>query len=126
MDNRFFFRRILYLSIGFGVIWLLLGAFPFFKSIREFSWISLLFFMITTVLVYFLSLSGLKKKKHSSFLYFYFGSLFLRFLLSMLIIVGYYFFVRPDEIFFVVPFFLMYIGYTAVETHSLIRLSNAG
>lgn len=114
------------MSMGFGILSLLLGAFPFFKSIREFAWISLLFFMITTVLVYFLTLSGLRRKKHSSFLYFYFGSLFLRFMLSLLIIVGYYLIVRPDEIYFVVPFFLMYIGYTAVETHSLIRLSNAG
>lgn len=123
MANRFFFKRILWLSMAFGLIALLLSLFPFFKELREFTWFSLLFFMISTVLIYSISLAGLKRKK--TFLYYYMGSLLLRFILSLAVIVGYYFYAKPEGIYFVIPFFFIYMGFTLVETVSLMRLAKS-
>ena len=123
MANRFFFKRILWLSMAFGLIALVLDAFPFFRDLREFTWLSLLFFMISTVLIYSISLAGLKRK--TTFLYYYMGSLLLRFVLSLSVIVSYYFYAKPEGIFFVIPFFFIYMGFTIVETLSLMRLAKS-
>jgi len=123
MSNRFFLKWMTVTTGIFVMGIFLLGNMSFFQPIKDFSWYSLIFFVLTTVLVYSLSYLGIKGSSTTGFIYYVLGSMALKFLLCFVAVVLYYYYLLPTTMYFVAPFLVMYIAFTVVETYSLVKLS---
>ncbi len=95
---------------------------PTFAPFHHFSWLSLVFFIILCLFIYFLAWLGDKRK--DPMLNFRMGIMFnfLKIFGSAIFVYGYHVIHQPSSKLFVLPFFLIYALYTAFELYFLIKL----
>jgi hypothetical protein len=92
---------------------------PFFTSFSVFTWMSLGFFFIITLLTGYMGFRGLEKSAHG-FVASVNGMVVLKLFLSAAFIVVYVVFTHPDGPAFVVSFFVLYVIFTVFEIRELV------
>jgi hypothetical protein len=111
---RSFLLQLFGLSLLIAGILFYVVKTPYFEAFATFSWVSLVFLMCSTLLVYLILLRAMKMKSHSSFVS-AFGVAFATKSLGSMIFLCYFIFVKPiGDNHFIVPFFAMYFAYTGL------------
>ncbi|MEZ4883130.1 MAG: hypothetical protein R3E32_00245 [Chitinophagales bacterium] len=117
LKNVGLFAAIIGLGLGILHYLQLLGSNP------DFAWICFVFFTILTFLtIYITSLSAKasSKVKGTTMIL---GAMGIKFIFSMFMILAYLLAVSPDSPRFILPFFVLYILFTVVETNYLLKIT---
>ena len=114
MTNKLFFRKLFLLT---PCISCAIGLFQNTQSkvfLANFIWIVLAYFIALTVIVYFISLSGLKKE-NKTFLTRTYGAMGLRFVFSFFPLLIYIIFTPKMQLAFVLAYMLIYLFFSVFE-----------
>ncbi len=99
---------------------------PTIAAYASLSWALWIFFILFTVGVYFVAQQAIKSANKNQFTNVVLGSIMVKLLFSIFIILGYYYAIEPDTKLFLIPFFGIYLFYTAFEVYILLQLGNTG
>jgi len=119
MFRSFFIKLILFTIVLAVVIAVLNFLSPFFQSFQSFTWMSLVFFFLLTLLAGFMALRSLEKSPHG-FIASVNGIVVLKLFLSIALIILYLVIAKPGSPKFITSFFALYILFTAFEIREFI------
>jgi hypothetical protein len=113
-------------SKSINVITLILaGGILIFKGAQEkiplsnLVWLALIYFYFMSLVIYFISKSGLKKD-NKTFITRIYSSIGIRFIFSLSPLLIYLFFSSTKELSFIISYLLLYFFYTAFEIYFLV------
>ena len=112
-----FFRQLLLISIGTAFVLFLLHQFTPIGAFSDFSWISLTFFILLTLAMYGVGYFTAQSTSTTAFTGTILGFTFAKMALSLVVVVAYHKLAQPTSKIFVIPFFIVYLIYTAFETY---------
>ncbi len=123
MNTRNFFKYLIVLSLVVAIALFFFHLLPQFRPFSTISWISLLFFITLSLVMYFAGYAtaiSQDKNAFSRMLLFFTAS---KMMLSVLILIAYYELSKPVSGIFVVPFLGIYVVYTIFETWFMMKLA---
>lgn len=121
--KKFLFRWSLVTLIAVSVVgWLL--QLELFENFALFSWICLAFFSITNFLLFFVARKAAQSPNKNTFTNILMGVTFVKLMISGVLVVFYNQFADPESKFFLIPFFGLYMWYTAYEVVFLMEIGN--
>lgn len=121
--KTFLFRWSLITFIAIAVIWWLLQL-ELFESFSQFTWICLTFFSMTNLLLFFVARKAAQSPNKNTFTNILMGVTFVKLIISGVLVVFYNQFADPESKFFLIPFFGLYMWYTAYEVIYLMEIGN--
>lgn len=95
-----------------------------FENFAVFTWICLAFYSITNLLLYFVARKAAQSPNKNTFTNILMGVTFFKMMISGVLVVLYNQLVAPESKFFLVPFFGLYLLYTAFEVVFLMEIGN--
>lgn len=95
-----------------------------FTNFTLFSWICLAFFSITNLLLFFVAKKAAQSPNKNTFTNILMGFTFVKLIISGVLVVFYNQFADPESKFFLIPFFGLYMWYTAYEVIFLMEIGN--
>ena len=122
MSQRRFYLQLTLLSIIVGVALFFLHRLPALSAYDELSWISLVFFIVLSVMMYQVGRQAAASDNKHNFTNTVVGFTIGKMMIAILIILGYLKLAKPETKLFVLPFFGIYLIYTIFETYFMIRL----
>lgn len=122
MSRRNFYLQLGILSAATVVGIFLLNKYTSLSAYQDLSWISVVFFLTLTVIMYNLGLSATRSDNKNQFTNVVMGFTFFKMMLSLLIVISYNKLAEPDTKLFVIPFFGIYIVYTLFEVWFMTKL----
>ncbi len=123
MTPRQFFQQLSLLSAVTAVALYFVNQLPAFQADAGFSWLSVLFFILLSIAMYYAGRrSALSENKHH-FTNTIMGFTMGKMMLSILLILGYLKLAEPTTKLFILPFFGVYLIYTIFETYFMTRLA---
>lgn len=117
------FKKVALFSV---VVGLGIGALHYLQllgSQPDFAWVCYVFFALLTFLTIYITSLATKASSKSYGTTMILGAMGVKFILSMFMILGYILVVNPENPRFVLPFFVLYILFTVVETNYLLRIT---
>ncbi len=114
------------LSIGLGAILGILQLAGLLGVYGHFSWASFLFFALSTPIIIWIGLRSNKAATEMGSANMMLGATMLQFVSSMAFVVIYALIVRPNSLWFVLPFFAFYILYSGLSTYLLMQMKWEG
>ncbi|MFT4664555.1 MAG: Zn-dependent protease with chaperone function [Polaribacter sp.] len=122
MAHQKFLRPLIGLTLALILLVVLSGYYPPLASYQDIFSISIFFFVAFSVLTYWLADSAAHSSNKFAFTQATFLFLFGKLLFSVLILVVYKLVALPETNLYVLPFFLVYLCYTILETGFMMRL----
>ncbi len=122
MSKPAFFKNLIILSLGLGLIVLLQSFIPILEKHLLLSVSSLIFFIFFTIGVYFLAEKAAQSPNLNTFSSVVLGVIFIKMVFILFIIMIYKKQVNPDEAWFLIPFFLIYLAFTIFEVYFMSKL----
>ena len=119
--RRFSFQLVLITVLLTGLV-LLLQYFPIFTSSTGFSLISIGFFFLMSLIMFLVAAKAAVSKDKNAFTRLIMVFSMSKMLLSVILVIVYKQLVKPESIYFVIPFFGIYITYTVFETIFMTKL----
>jgi hypothetical protein len=120
MTFRSFIILVTVLTAGLAILIEIVDLLvPFFFSIRIFTWFSLLFFFLVTIITGYIGFRSLEKSPHA-FVASVNGIVFLKLAFSVGFVVSYLLIAKPGKPDFIISFFILYVIYTVFEVRQLI------
>lgn len=113
-------------SIGVGAIVALFHFTGLLGGHSQFTWSSFLFFALLTPFITWMGLRSNKTKTEMGSANMMLGATMLQFVLSIAFVLIYTLIVRPTSLWFVLPFFALYIAYTVLSTYLLMQMKWEG
>jgi hypothetical protein len=123
MSKAEFIRKLLLTTSLTSLILLFLGRFEAMKPFIWFSWLACFLFVILTIVLFNVALSAAQDNNKNTFTTVIIGAVMGKLALSMGVILAYFYGFKPDSKLFIVPFFIIYTGFTIFELHFMMRLS---
>lgn len=123
MNHRQFFTQLGFVSLGIIVVIFLFNLIPAFQAFQSLSWISFGFFLVLSVLMYFVGHYAANSSDKNSFLQIVMATTFFKMVLCLAIIIVYAKFAQPESKLFILPFLAIYIIFTIFETYFMMKLS---
>ena len=123
MNHRSFFTQLGIVSLGVIILIFALNLVPAFQIFQSLTWISFIFFLSLSVLMYFIGHHSANSSNKNSFLQIVMATTFLKMFLCIGLVVVYHTIAKPESNMFVVPFLLIYIIFTIFETYFMMKLS---
>ncbi len=122
MSQREFYLQLLLVSaVSTFLVWGLTTLTPL-GDYQDLGWISILFFALISVGMYYLGQRAADSSNKNDFTNAVLGFIISKLLLSIAIIAVYLFTVQPASNFFVLPFFVVYLLFTIFEVSFLMKL----
>lgn len=103
--------------MGLGLILFLQGFFPPLQPHIGFIWACWGFFVLFTIGVYFLADNAAKSTNIHTFSSVVLGVIFIKMVFILMMIVVYKKIANPESLWFVIPFFLIYLVFTIFEVY---------
>ncbi len=122
MTQRSFYNQLVSLSAGVAALLIFLNFFPLFRSDISLSWISWAFFIIFTIVVFYVSKSAAKSANPHNFTSVIIGVVIGKMFFSILIILLYIKMFNPESRYFLLPFFAIYFSFTIFELTFMTKL----
>lgn len=123
MDHRKFFTQLGFVSLGIIILIFALNLVPIFQTFQSLTWISFIFFLSLSVLMYFIGHTSANSSNKNSFLQIVMATTFLKMFLCVGLVIVYHMITKPESNMFVVPLLLIYIIFTIFETYFMMKLS---
>jgi hypothetical protein len=125
MSVRQFALQLTIVTTFVSVVLWMLSVLPIFDTHQQLSWMSLILFVVISIIMYFSGRWGAGHSNKIVFISLMYGYMGLKMLLSIIMIMLYYFYVEPESNLFILPFFTVYFIYTIFESYFLIKLNEA-
>ena len=122
MDNRTFFLQLGFLSLLVGLGVFFLNKLPKLQDHALLSWSSLAFFILLSILMYFIGKRNALSENKNDFTNVVLGFTMGKMFISAILIYLYIQLVEPEGKLFILPFFGIYLFYTVFETYFMMRL----
>lgn len=122
MSLKNFFSKLLVATVLSALVILGLGFIPALKAYSTFGWASILFFVVWSVIMFFISGKAAKNENKNIFTSAILGFTFAKLFLSAGIVYAYFRITEPESRLFLLPFFGVYLIYTIFETHFMMKL----
>ena len=119
--RRFFVQLISLTGVMIGLVFLM-RLIPSLAPHTNFSLASIAFFVLLSIFMYFLGIKAAVSKDKNAFTRLIILITFVKMLLTVILVIVYQRVIKPEGIGFVIPFFLVYIVYTAFEVIFLSKL----
>jgi hypothetical protein len=121
--NRNFLIKLFILTLLLSASILILDMLHVFDGFQSFVWISLVFLVVITIVVYLIMLRAMAMKAHTNFVAAFATGFGIKSLASLAFI-SYFIFFRPIANHnFVIPFFVMYFTYTGLLVWDIWQIS---
>ena len=95
-----------------------------FQSDQYLSIIGMVMFNIYTIGLYILSTISMRSPNKGMFTAVHIGTIFFKMVLTIAIAMMYKKNFGPESRYYILPFIMIYVAYTAYETHLMMRISN--
>lgn len=118
-----YFAKLGSFSFSVFVISFLILQIPEVNFLQNFTFASIGFFTLLSAMIYFLTSKGIKNKSNNTFFTYVYLAMGIKMLLCVAVVFFYFFRFKPEKLFFILPFFLLYICYTIFETYFLVKES---
>ena len=92
---------------------------PFFHAFQDFTWLSLVFFIVLTIITGKIGFRSLQKSPYG-FVASVNGIVILKLFLGVGFIIAYVLIAKPEGPSFIISFFVLYVFYTVFEIRTLI------
>ncbi len=96
-----------------------------FQSDQYLSRIGMAMFTIYTIGLYFLSALSMRSPNKGMFTAVHIGTIFFKMVLTISIAMMYKKQYGPESKYYILPFIIIYVAYTAFETHMMMRVSKS-
>ena len=120
-----FIVQLSWLTLLLIILLLVLHQLPVFQEHQLFSWISLLSFVGFCLLSFFLQSKSVEHSNKSLFGNVFLLSIFFKLLLCAFLVIAYAIFAKPSSVYFILPFFIIYIFYTVFEVYFILKLAKS-
>lgn len=117
MTKQSFFKGLAGVSVGLGLLLLLQNFFPPIKEHQVFNWISWFFFIVFTLLVYIMADRAAKSPNLNVFSSVILGVIFIKMVFILFAVVIYKKVAAPESLWFLIPFFIIYLTFTIFEVY---------
>ncbi len=122
MNHRPFFTQFLIITLITGFLLVIIHVFQQFSPYKVVSAVSLVFFAILSLVMYFAAEKSALSNDKNAFTRLVMIFTFLKMFLTGALVIGYHRIFKPADSFFLIPFFLIYIVYTGFETAFMSKL----
>jgi hypothetical protein len=122
MSHRRFFSQLLLITLFSGFLLVFLHVFQPFAPYKALSAVSLGFFALLAMGMYFPSAKAAMSNDKNAFTRLIMLFTFLKMFLTAALIIGYHRIFKPADSFFLIPFFLTYVVFTGFETVFMSKL----
>lgn len=123
MNPSQFFRQLALIT-SLTILFILgLHQFTALTATADFSWISLAFFVILSILIYLVGYRAVYNKNKGTFINAALGLTFFKMVLCIVLVGTYIKLTNPPTRLFILPFLGIYIIYTIFETYFMMKLS---
>lgn len=118
-----FYRQLGLLTFFVSVaLFFLHQFFPLFGEHQVLNWSLLLFYFLTSILLFTVGKKLAVSENKNAFTLFIMGAVFVKMMLSMAVLVVYLKFAHPSSKYFILPFFVVYLAFTVFETYFLMKI----
>ena len=125
MTPKIFYLQLTTVSCFVALVLLILNSYQLFYAHQIFSWICMLSFIVFCSLLFSLESLTVDSEDKTLFGKVFLMSIFLKFLYCCLIIIVYIFMKEPQDMYFILPFFIIYLVYTIYEVYFVSKLANS-
>ncbi len=125
MTPKTFYSQLAIVSALVALILFFLNFYELFASHQVFSWISLLSFILFCSLLYFVESKAIHAQDKSLFSKLFLISIFFKMLFCVLLIIAYVVISKPDDQYFILPFFVIYLFFTVYEVYFVSKLAKS-
>lgn len=122
MSQGRFYLQLILLSLLVAIALYFLHQLPQLQAYSLLSWISLVFFIVLSAIMYRVGYQAAVSDNKHHFTNTVMGFTIGKMMIAILIILGYLKLAEPETKLFVLPFFGIYLIYTIFETYFMIRL----
>ncbi len=122
MSFKTFFTKLLLATAISAILIYALSFIPVLQADKSFGWLSILFFILWSVIMFFISQKAAKNENKNIFTNAILGFTFTKLFLSAGIVYVYFKLASPESKLFLLPFFGVYLIYTIFETHFMMKL----
>ena len=122
MNQRRFFSQLGILTLSVMVVIYLFNQAFGEDSAQAFFLISIGSFTLLSTGVYFMAAKAAISKDKNAFTRLIMGLTFAKLILTLILVIAYQRLAHPGSLFFIIPFFLIYMAYTIFETMYLTKL----
>lgn len=122
MTNREFFKKLALTILITGGILLGLDQLDGMAAFLYFTWPTFILFVLLTFFLYKAAFTAAHSENKNKFTSVIIGAVMGKLALSMAIIMGFFYGFKPDSRLFLIPFFVIYVGFTIFELHFMMRL----
>ena len=118
--NRFLVMLVIVAGLLAGITYGL-TLLPLLSPFALFAWLSLGFFTLLTAGVYAMYDKGALARSNAVFMSLVFGAFGIKLFISVIFLLVYFFVAGRPALWFVLPFFVHYFGFTILETVFVVR-----
>jgi len=122
MDAKLFYIQLLILSLLVGIGLFFLNRVPQLETHALLSWLSLAFFVSLSILMYYSGKRGAQSENKNDFTNVVLGFTIGKMFIAILVIYAYIQLTQPAGKLFILPFFGIYLIFTAFETYFMMKL----
>jgi len=123
MMSKGFFIQLAILSVLTAAGLFLINRLPQVKPHAMLSWLSLLFFIALSAFIFFSGKRSAVNANKNAFTNTVLGFTMTKMLICAIIVVAYHKIVQPESKWFLLPFFVTYLVFTAFETYWMMKLA---
>ena len=125
MRPQQFWIQLLIISLVASILLFFLNQNEKLQPYSDFSWICLTVFIFITVGMYYIGLQSVQSKNKNAFTNAALGFIMGKMMLAIMVIVFYNQLAEPETKLYIIPFFIVYVIYTAFETYFMMRLAKS-
>lgn len=122
MNKAQFFKSLLLLASGLWILLFALSYFPVFQEHQIFIWSSWGMFFLFTIGVYFFAEKAAYSPNLHTFSAVSLGVIFIKMVFILILVIIYKEAVNPSDIWFLIPFFIIYLCFTIFEVYFMSKL----
>mgnify|MGYP006234489373 CR=1 FL=1 len=125
MTPKIFYLQLASVSCFVALALLIINSYEIFLMHQTFSWICMLGFIVFCSLLYALESITVDSQDKSLFGKIFLMFILFKFLFCCLMIIVYVTVKEPQNMYFILPFFIIYLVYTIYEVYFVSKLANS-
>lgn len=122
MQRGTFFQQLFLLTLIVLLLLLALHQLPSLQQDAPFSWLSLAFFVLLSIVTYFIAYRSVQHKNKFAFVNASLVMTFVKMVLCIALVAAYIKLTNPPSRTFILPFLGIYVIYTIFETYFLMKI----
>ena len=125
MNKKTYFSNLLITTLAAIVFVFGIRFIPGIKAFEMMGWSSVLFFVVWSLVMFFVSIKAAKDTNKNTFTSAILGFTFGKMIFSFIFVVAWAKLIDPSSKLFLVPFLGVYLIYTIFETHFMMKLGKS-